>query len=421
MTSRAETIRIDDLRAPVLTPAQLAALEEAERHPVRLSVDAVLDAATREEGLSDFGPDDFRFRLALWLSEIDEDDRRTAWCRRRMYLECVRLACNRLRVVNLLGRHPEIHDVRVTAPVIVVGMPRTGTTHLVNTLAADRRFRSLPLWESREPVPKAGPRGSGLAVDERRRSAQAAWEEMLRVNPNGAAMHAMHPDHIHEELELECIDFSSYRMEWSMQCLPGWRDYYLSSDQTPHYEFLRTMLKILQWQRGPERWILKCPQHLEQLPVLMKTFPDALVVMTHRDPVSVVQSAATMMASNARMTFRSVDADGIFGYWADRIGRLLAAGVRDVGVIPDGRRVDIGFDELMRGPAKAVLRVYEAARIPMSADAEAMIRQHLTENPRGKEGKVVYDLRRDFGVVPDELRRRFDDYLERFRVTAETP
>src|SRR4029077_13364208 len=133
-------------------------LEEAERHPVRLSVDAVLDGATQEEGLTDFGPDDFRFRLALWLAEIDEDDSRTAWCRRRMYLECVRLARNRLRVMNLLGRHPEIHEVRIQAPLIVVAMPRTGTTHVVNTLAADRRFRSLPLWESREPVPKAGTR-----------------------------------------------------------------------------------------------------------------------------------------------------------------------------------------------------------------------------------------------------------------------
>lgn len=405
-------IRISDLRSPVLTAPQQEALAAAEREPVELTVEAVLAAAAVGEDVGDFGPPDFRERLGLWLAEIDVDPNRTAYSRRRMFRDCERLARNRLRVVDLLTRHPEIHEIEIRQPVIVVGMPRTGTTHLVNTLAADDRFRSLPLWESREPVPRRG-------RDFRRVEARREWEEQLRLNPNGAVMHAMHPDHIHEELELEAVDFSSYRMEWSMQMLPKWRDYYLSHDQTPHYEFLRTMLKVVQWQRGPDRWLLKCPQHLEQLPALMRTFPDAFVVMTHRDPVSVVQSAVTMMANNSRLAFHRVDVDAVFAYWVDRVERLLSAGVRDLGAIPDGQRVDVRFDELIGDPDGAVRRIYDGAGIELSAEVREQVQVHLVEHAQRKEGRVEYDFRADFGVDPGEVRTRFSEYLGKFPVHEE--
>lgn len=412
-------IRITDLHDPVLTGAQRAALAEAEGTPAELSVDAVLAAARQAADLTDFGPDDFVERLSLWLAEVDEDPNRTAFARRRMYDECVRLAANRLRVVDLLQRRPEIHDVEIVAPVVVVGMPRTGTTHLLNVLAADEQFRSLQLWESREPVPVPGEAPGPDGVDPRYRRAQQLWDDMRRVNPNGAAMHAMHPEHIHEDLELECIDFSSYRMEWSMQMMPRWRDYYLAHDQTPHYEFIRTMLKVLQWQRGPDRWVLKCPQHLEQLGPLMHTFPDATVVLTHRDPVSVVQSAVTMLGNNARLSFRHLDVEALFDYWVDRIERLLQAGLRDVALVPESQRVDVLFQELIADQLGVAASVYERAGIELSDGARADLERHIAEHSRGREGRVVYDLRGDFGVEPAALRRRFAPYLERFPVTIE--
>ena len=148
-------------------------------------------------------------------------------------------------------------------------------------------------------------------------------------------MHPMHPDHVHEELELELPDFSSYTPEWVARC-PQWRDYYLAHDQTPHYRYLRTVLQILQWIRPGERWVLKSPQHLEQLGPLLATFPDATVVVTHRDPVSVVQSAATMMTYAARMSYRHPKPDFYLDYWTDRIRRLLEASVRDRHLVSDG-------------------------------------------------------------------------------------
>ena len=412
-------IRITDLRNPVLSAEQEALLAEAEREPVELSVDAVLATARDAASLSDFGPDDFVARLALWLGEIDENPNRTAFSRRRMYRDCCRLATNRLRVVDLLRRHPEIHDIEIVSPLVIVGMPRTGTTHLLNVIAADERFRTLQLWESLEPVPVPGEEPGPDGIDPRFLRAQDAWQRMRRSNPNGAAMHAMNPEHIHEELELECIDFSSYRMEWSMQMLPRWRDHYLAHDQTPHYEFLRTMLKVLQWQRGPDRWVLKCPQHLEQLGPLMSTFPDATVVLTHRDPVSVIQSAVTMMGNNARLSFKHLDVDTLFEYWADRVERLLSAGVRDLHLVPEPQRVDVMFHELMADQLGVIRSVYERAGLPLSDETRAELERHIAEHPRGKEGRVVYDLRADFGVEPEELRRRFSFYVDRFPVKAE--
>jgi hypothetical protein len=146
-------LRITDLRQPELTEVQRMALDYGESHPVELTEEAVLTAAVAHAGLSDFGSDDFRPRLRLWLEEVDGDGERTALGRMTLFRDCVRYAVNRLRIRDLLSRHPEIGDVDITAPIIVVGLPRSGTTHLVNLIAADTRLLSLPLWESYEPVP----------------------------------------------------------------------------------------------------------------------------------------------------------------------------------------------------------------------------------------------------------------------------
>jgi hypothetical protein len=358
-------------------------------------------------------------RLQIWLAEVRDDPNRTALSRRTIFSFCVRNATNRLRVTDLLDRHPEIHELPLVAPVIVVGLPRSGTTHLVNLIAADSRFRSLPLWESLEPVPARhdGPGRDG--IDPRYLRCQREWAAMQATRPPLAAMHPMDPAHIHEELELESIDFSGYNLEWRANQAPRWRDYYLAHDQTPHYAYMRTVLKILQWMRGPDRWVLKCPQHLEQLGPLMTTFPDATVVLTHRDPVAATQSAVTMNAYSARTTFKEPDVDAICEYWTDRIGRLLRAGVRDLATIPAGQRFDVHFADFMADDVRMVEAIYAHIGIEMTPAARRRIESHMAAHPRGKYGEVSYDLRGDFGIDPADMRRRFDFYLEAFSVAPE--
>jgi len=416
--SPAQKLRIEDLRDPVLSDVQKAALAYGESRPVRLTPSAVLVAAVASTGLEDFGPADFHERLALMLSETDEDPERTALGRMSLFHDAVRWASNRLRIRDLLKRHPEIHDVEIQRPIIVIGLPRSGTTHLVNLIAADERLRSMPLWESQQPVPGADDVPGPDGVDPRWARCEASWQGFRASTPFIASMHPMNPDHIHEELELQLPDFSSYNHEWITRC-PKWRDYLLAHDQRPHYQYMKTALKILQWYTPRSRWVLKCPQHLEQLGPLVETFPDATIVVTHRDPVSVIQSSATMLAYGARMTYRSPRPEWYLEYWSDRIQRLLGASLRDRHLLPSDRTIDVPFHEFMADDVAMVERIYEVAGLPMTNEARAQIDAYMADHPRGKEGQVVYDLREDFGVDPKDVRAPFDSYMNEHDVRVE--
>ena len=276
-----ETIRIEDLAAPVLTPMQQAALDYGATLEVELTADSIVAEAMTATGLQDCGPEDFRERLALLCSEWDSDDGLTNIGRLSLRNKLVSHARTRLLVQDLLTRHPEIHQVDIRAPIIVAGLPRSGTTHLLNLMAADSRLRALPLWESYEPVPMPGEIATRDARDPRYQRCAQAWQTMQEMTPLLAAMHPMDPEHIHEELELMGPDFASYNYEW-LSHSPRWRDHYYTTDQTPHYEYMKTVLKILTWQDGDAsgehtRWVLKCPQHLEQVPGLHKVFPLSLI------------------------------------------------------------------------------------------------------------------------------------------------
>jgi hypothetical protein len=412
-----EIIRIEDLGSPQLSDQQRGALAYGKSIDTDLSVGAVLAAASEQTGLADFGATDFEERLDVWLSEMDADPERTGLGRMNHFNDCVRYASNRLRIHDLLQRHPEIHDIEIRKPIIVVGLPRSGTTHLVNLIAADSRLRSMPLWEGQEPVQR-GPTPSDLSQDPRYQRCENAWSVMQSVVPLTAAMHPMSPDHIHEEIELQLPDFSSYNYEWIARC-PKSRDYYLAHDQRPHYEYLKTVLKILQWYRPRERWVLKSPQHLEQLGPLVETFPDATFAVTHRDPVSVVQSAATMVCYASRLSYETTNPEWYLGYWTDRIQRLLESFVRDRHLLPDDRTVDVFFHEFMGADFETVERIYHVAGLEMTAGARAEIQHRLAGQQRGKHGRVVYDLRADFGAEPKAVRDAFGFYFDRYPVKVE--
>jgi hypothetical protein len=411
-----EVIRIRDLAKPELSDFQKGALAYADTLELDLGVEAVLAKASEATGLDDFGPDDFRERLALSLSEPDQDPNRTNLGRLMVFNDCVRCASNRLRIHQLLKEHPEIHDIEIPAPIIVVGLPRSGTTHLVNLIAADSRLRCMPLWEGQAPVAERN--ATRDQNDPRWIRCQRAWEQMQSVAPLVAAMHPMNPDHVHEEIELMLPDFASYNQEWVARA-PKWAAYYHAHDQRPHYAYLKTALKILQWYLPRERWVLKSPQHLEQLGPLVETFPDATFVVTHRDPVAVIQSAATMLCYSARTTYKTTNPEWYLDYWSRRIEQLLAASVRDRHRLPEDRTIDVLFHEFMANDFAMVERIYEVAGLPMPDAARREIRLHLDDHARGKHGSVSYDLRQDFGAEPARVREPFGFYLERFAVRNE--
>jgi hypothetical protein len=418
MSPPANDIRIADLANPVLTPVQAAAVQYAEGQPVRFDVETILAAARAKTGLANFGQGDFRARLAVQCRAIEEDAGLNALGRLGVFANLLRYAENRLRFEDLLGRHPEILETPIERPIIVAGMPRTGTTHLLNLIGADDRLRSLPYWESMEPVPVPGEGPGRDGRDPRWTRCYASYQQMVASMPLIVAMHDMPPEHIHEEIELEELDFASYLLEWLCRP-PRWRDHYLALDQRPHYAYMKRVLQALTWLRGPRRWVLKSPQHLEQLLPLLDTFPDATVVVTHRDPVSVIRSAITMLGYGDRMRRTRVDLAGLAEYWIDRVGKLLGACLRDRDRLPPAQTIDVPFHELLADDVGTVGRIYAKAGLPMTEGARAALGAFVAANPRGKHGQVIYDLKGDFGLDPATLRAPFADYVARFRVRVE--
>ena len=409
---------IDDLIDPQLSPEMKGYIASVEANPPVLTENAILAAARDATGLSDFGPDDFRERLAVLLADWNGDTRAYALKRQFLLDYAIRYASNRLLIHDLLKRHPEIHDEPIERPIIVVGMPRSGTTHLLNLLGADSRLSSTPLWRTYAPVPNPREAMNPDGSDPRYTRVAEKWAMQLVSNPLSAAMHAMEPHHFHEDVELMGPNFAGYNFEWLARS-PRFRDHYLSHDQTEHYEYMKTVLKIFQWQDvqagGPrKRFVTKCPQHLEQLPVLKKVFPDATVAITYRDPVEVIQSAITMIAYGERMSYPTIDTQGLLDYWTDRVEKLLRACVRDRHVWPEAQSVDVPFDEFMKDDMKVVREVRRKAGLPETEQANRDVADYIESHPRGKYGQLVYNLERDFGISPAKLRQRFEFYYEAY-------
>jgi hypothetical protein len=414
----ADAIHITDLLNPVLTAIQQGALDATASIKVDFSEHAVLDAARAQTGLSNFGPPDFRERLQVWLRAMDEDAEASSVTRANLFQMCVRYAATRLRMEHFLTQHPEARDVVIDRPIIVAGLPRSGTTHLLNLLSADQRLRSLPWWEAIAPIPDPREQASPGQPDLRWTRAEEGWTQQDAVLPYLKAMHEFSPDHVSEDVELQAIDFSSYLIEWLAR-VPRWRDYYFAHDQTSTYAYLKKAMQILTFLKGPNRWVTKCPQHMEQLAVVHKVFPDATIVITHRDPVASIQSAITMSCYAARVLRKRVDPQGDADYWIDRYERLLRRCVRDRDMLPEGRVQDVYFHELMTDTDNVLRQIYSKAELPLTPAALHELHRFLAAHPRAKYGQVQYDLRRDFELDPAAIRARFKFYMDRFPVRVE--
>jgi hypothetical protein len=326
------------------------------------------------------------------------------------YGQLLQLLKNRLLLTDLLHRHPEIDDIELQPPVVIAGLPRTGTTHLHNLLAEPPTFRTMPYWESVEPFPL--PAEAGVEPDPRRTRMDVAVSVINTVMPYFPLMHEMTTEHVHEEIQLLANDFSTMFFE-TLADVPRWRDYYQAHDQTPHYQYLARQLKVMQFLRGGRRWLLKSPQHLELVPVLDRVFPGSIVVFTHRDPVPVALSMIAMITYSARMHRRAVPVERIANSWIDRLDDMLTALGRDRDTIGLRRSIDIRFDDFMADELGVAEHVYALAGEPFTDQARAAIADYLAGHQRGRLGNVEtsYEM---FGLNESVLRARFAPYVERF-------
>ncbi|MGB8388208.1 sulfotransferase family protein [Mycobacterium sp.] len=375
-----------------------------------LDADALHAQASADTGLHDFGAGDYRERLDVYLAALRDIDAGHGAGVVNFYGQLLQLLKNRLLLTDLLSRHPEIDDIELQPPVVIAGLPRTGTTHLHNMLAAPETFRTMPYWESVEPFPS--PHEAGVEPDPRRTRMDIAVGVINTVMPHFPLMHEMTTDHVHEEIQLLANDFSTMLFE-TLADVPRWRAYYQAHDQTPHYRYLARQLKAMQFLRGGRRWLLKSPQHLEQVPVLDRVFPGSIVVFTHRDPVPVALSMIAMITYSARMHRSVVPVEQIAASWIDRLEQMLTALVRDRDTIGPERSIDVRFDEFMTNELGVGKQVYALAGEPFTEQAGAAIDEYLAGHQRSRLGNVETSCEM-FGLNEASLRKRFAPYVERF-------
>jgi hypothetical protein len=314
----------------------------------------------------------------------------------------------RLRLHELARRRPEIFAAPINPPVVIVGLPRSGTTFLHRLLARDRAaWHTAPLWKLWDPVPADGAANPAAHRRQmaagRRNVAMATW-----MAPRLVAIHDLDHAAPDEEIVTMAAAFSSLIYEWSVG-VPAYASWYRSTDHTAGYRYLRRVLQAMQWTRpAAGRWLLKAPQHLEQLTPLLRVFPDATIVHTHREPVPAVVSLAHFVTYAARLYVDRPDPCGTGSRCADLVERLLRAADRDRDQA-DGRYVDVGFDQLCKDPMTAVERVYAAAGQELTAQARAHLVGGLPQNLRGEQ-RTHRHVAEDFGLDADELRERFRFY-----------
>lgn len=413
-----KVFKVEQFRNPTIAPERRTELEAAEAETLDMSVEGILADARAQTGLSDFGAMDFTERLGALAGEVAANPNLWRFAKAQFRSACVKQAANRLKNKAYLDAHPEVEGEIIDRPIIIVGLPRSGTTHLENLIAADRRLRHLPVYLGSEAVLAPGETVGADGLDPRWARSSAHWDRM-KQNAIMAAMHEHSPDHACGENELQMPDFTTYQWEWMAE-VPKWRDYLLGHDQTPHYAYGKRMLKAIAHQfPSQRRWILKGNQHSEQIPALVANYPDAYIVQIHRDPLALLQSVLTMRGLSVLAHQKQPDIQAHVAYWVDRIERMLRAYLRDMDRVPEGQRLDILFGDVIADDVGTAQRVLDFAGLPSSEESVADMRAYMDSHPRGKDGRVVYDLAGDFSLDIPALRERFAFYTDRFKVKQE--
>jgi len=368
---------------------------------------ALLAEASAEAGLADFGRGHLPGLRMLLRTYAEQPYSERGRARNRRQL--VRLLVTRLRVLDALGRHPEIRARAIRTPWFLTGLPRSGTSALFNLLAADPSARALLNWEARIPEPLEGhPPG---APDPRRATLAASYERGRAEHREFAAMHYTSVDTPEECVLLMGSAFHGVVSGVEVMLDP-YASWYREQPLDGLYAYYADLLRLLDWQRPGERWLLKSPAHLWGIRELLATFPDARIVWSHRDPVASIASMCSMthllMRAWIEVDPRTLGAR-VLDFYATSLERGLAA--RDA--CDAARFVDVYHDEIAGDPIALGECIYACFGRPLEAAARDAIARHALAHPKGEHGGHDYRLE-DYGITRDEVERRFAAYAARF-------
>lgn len=384
---------------------------------VALDADSLLAAAREPTGLDDFGGDSWREGFDVLIDAIEREAGLHTVGRLLTRAEIVRLLQNRLRIIDTLARHPEIEQREITAPIFITGTARSGTSILHELLALDPAHRSPAAWEVLYSVPP--PERASHDTDPRIAIADRDVSFWHEIAPEYSTMHRNTGALPHECIFLMAHEFASDHFSGVLQ-IPSYARWLVRSDPRPAFRFHRRMLQLLGWRCGPEQWLLKAPSHLAVLPALFSIYPDARVVLTHRDPARTVPSTISLMATLRHMRRDDVDVDRLAAQLADGMALGLDAVMhwRAQGEVPDDRFYDLRYADLMADPVGALRRLYASWDRELDDATAQRVERYLAARPREQHGPHRYDLS-TFGIDADALRARYARYRAQYDVPEE--
>jgi hypothetical protein len=384
-----------------------------------LDRDTLLRAAAEQTGLEDFGDDHFVEPLDKLLEAAAAEAQLTEVGFAGLSMDTVRLLSNRLLHQADLTRHPEIADEDVSDPIVIVGLPRTGTTKLQRMLAADAGLQALPLWRALSPAPIRG--SEGVTPDPRIAVAHEQTQLLLDLFPGFMAAHPMQAEAPEEEMLLLQMTFESPGNGLFFR-IPGYVDWVEDRRRSYPYEYLRDLLRYLQWQDGGRRerpWVLKSPAHLGRPDRLIEAFPGALVVHCHRDPAEAVPSLCRLI-EHIRLS-RGIAANDLNELGEHMLQYCLHewdANLDARAGLPGDQIVDLHYKRIVLATPAVIAELYDMRGMDLSTDAKQAMADWERDNPQDRFGKHEYTLER-YGLTRDRVHDAFSGYLEHFPFVVE--
>lgn len=378
-----------------------------------LNAQDLIDIARRETGLADFGEPSIVEPLQRLTTALEVEAQLNAVGRQAWHHRLLGILQARLRAEYWFAKHPEILDEKINAPLVILGLTRTGTTLLQRLISSDTRFYFGASWEVFHPVPTEDD------LDGRKRIAirLREIEELLAASPELAAIHPWDALGSEEDILLLDQTLLSTTSE-TMACIPSYHHWIREQDLRPAYRYLKKMLQLLQWQKkrrgvpDAQRWLLKAPIHLGYVDIIDDLFPDADFVQTHRDPVETIPSYASMVYNLWRGVSDNPDPFEAGREVVQTLHRDLYRCMTARDALSPQRFFDVNFRETVTDPIGLVERIYHRFGMPMTATARAAIEEYMRKNPREKRPPHHYTVEQ-FGLSAADLEARFALYRER--------
>lgn len=372
----------------------------------------IIEAQARA-GLEDFGESWFFTNLDVLIPCLNGEARLSASGAAYARETIVTSLVNRLRFIDAIKRHPEIDDEQVEVAAVVCGLPRTGSTMLHRMLASAPGMTGVRWYETKNYAPFPGERRG--EPEPRRAAAKILLDEMIAGIPDLLSIHPMDIDQPDEELMILGHLFSSTMIEGTF-FVPTYARWLMHQDRKQSYRDLKRVLKLLQWndpRRKGAKWVLKTPGHLMGIDAVVEIFPAAKIIMTHRDPLQIVPSWASMEYSLYAMVSDEVTREEVGAFWLNRLAELLDNFVAERARVGGRNFIDVRYTEQLAEPIVIGQQVLERAGIKVTREMEASMAEWIELNRRENRAPHIYSLE-EFGLDADEIKRKFSTYREKF-------